>query len=454
MNSFRVIVSAGGCICTAWAVGCVRGGPAPPHGGVAKAPNRLITARVVPGPEVLVSHGEEGFAHVETMLTANPADPGHLLVSCITIAPKHPKGRFSFRTRSYVSRDAGQTWKAGPLMEEGTWDPVVAFTPRGTALLVCLRARLAVFRSEDGAVSWRNPVQLSSMDHPMLAVDWTSGARRGRIYIAGREGSEATDPVVVFRSLDDGGSFERTVALEKPQTAGVEHMLVLRDGTLLLLVRTEGSNAEEIISCLRSKDGGQTFSSPVTVATRRFAGDRPPGNHPNFASGLRGAAERVYTVYASPRGGGNARLVLTLSDDGGQTWSPPREIAQDVPGEVTHAAANIMVNPAGTIGISWLQRTIRPTPQENYRVGDRIAWNFNEQYDLLFAASLDGGESFLPPVRITRQSSNPRSRHASRFFPGEDYMLAAAAGDGTFHLLWPDARTGVFQLYTCAVRVE
>jgi hypothetical protein len=69
-------------------------------------------------------------------------------------------------------------------------------------------------------------------------------------------------------------------------------------------------------------------------------------------------------------------------------------------------------------------------------------------------ASIDGAQTFPAPVRITRQSSRPNPKHASRFWPGTDYMLAAAAKDGVFHLAWPDARTGTFQLYATSVRVD
>jgi hypothetical protein len=57
-------------------------------------------------------------------------------------------------------------------------------------------------------------------------------------------------------------------------------------------------------------------------------------------------------------------------------------------------------------------------------------------------------------VRVTSRSSTPRPKHAGRFLPGFDYMKNAASPDGTFHLLWPDARSGTFQLYTSAVRVR
>lgn len=152
-----------------------------------------------------------------------------------------------------------------------------------------------------------------------------------------------------------------------------------------------------------------------------------------FAAGEYRNGERVYVVYPVYQGSANARLVLSYSDTAGDTWSPAREVAPDAADDLSQSAANVSVNRSGIVGVSWLARR-------------------NETYDLFFTASFDGGDHFLPPARISSQSSRPGP--VDRFFPGEDYMLTAAAPDGTFHLLWPDARSGVSQLYTAAVRIE
>ncbi len=190
---------------------------------------------------------------------------------------------------------------------------------------------------------------------------------------------------------------------------------------------------------------------PITA--RRFNvkghhGDNAPAA---FAAGLHAGKERLYIVYAMWRGDANPRLMLRRSEDGGRTWSEAKEVVAGVADDLTHGVANVSVNRSGGIGISWLQRKINPAPQD-YR--GKVLLNFNETYDLFFTASLDGGHTFLVPMKITSRSSNPQSKDASRFWPGTDYMLTAGAGDGTFHLLWPDARTGIYQLYACAVRVE
>jgi hypothetical protein len=61
-----------------------------------------------------------------------------------------------------------------------------------------------------------------------------------------------------------------------------------------------------------STDGGQTWSTPLTVAS----GSNPNGFYP--APGVNG---EVYVSWMNPLGGDNARLYVRYSSDGGQSWA-------------------------------------------------------------------------------------------------------------------------------------
>jgi hypothetical protein len=106
-------------------------------------------------------------------------------------------------------------------------------------------------------------------------------------------------------------------------------------------------------------------------------------------------------------------------------------------------------------------------------------------YDVYFTASVDGGESFLPAVRISSMTSRPRDgketnplssdQGFNNFFSGTSslkddktimfaspYTLRWTGGDystmtvdaaARFHPLWPDARDGTWQLYTSTIHV-
>jgi len=101
------------------------------------------------------------------------------------------------------------------------------------------------------------------------------------------------------------------------------------------------------------------------------------------------------------------------------------------------------VNKDGVIGVSWLDGRDDPT---------------GRCYGVYFTASLDGGDTFLPPSRVSTTPSCPDPQRNGGSFDrwprGGDYHGLAATSDGQFHVLWPDASGGVFQVTTARLEVR
>ncbi len=97
----------------------------------------------------------------------------------------------------------------------------------------------------------------------------------------------------------------------------------------------------------------------------------------------------------------------------------------------------------GVVGVTWFDRRNDPA---------------GKCYDLFFAASLDGGKTFQPEVRVTSKSScpdtPPNKGAVQRWSYGGDYNGLVAASDGTFQALWTDGRADVFQLRTAQIKVS
>ena len=96
--------------------------------------------------------------------------------------------------------------------------------------------------------------------------------------------------------------------------------------------------------------------------------------------------------------------------------------------------AAIAVNPHGVIGVSWFEQIKgqRPACQR-----------------VMFAASSDGGDTFTAAVPVSEPfcvDSPGNGGAATRWPGGGEYSGLAAAPDGKFHVLWPDARSGIYQL--------
>lgn len=173
---------------------------------------------------------------------------------------------------------------------------------------------------------------------------------------------------------------------------------------------------------------------------------------------------RLYLTWADERSG-RFQIYISYSTNDGTTWSQPHVISDDQwaangngPDDVTPTVA---VSPNGVVGVSWQ---------------DRRGIANNRDYYIRFTASLDGGVSWLPSVRV---SEAPNVEERNKFMPllgystpatmsGEamrihffdeawdtegDTAGLAADARGVFHPLWIDNRTGIPQMWTAPVSV-
>jgi hypothetical protein len=442
-------------------------------------------ARIVAGPDVLASR-DGGFPHVELMVAANPRDHRNLLGGAITFS--RPDGGSA--CKAYASFDGGGSWLDSSFPElnaTGGGDPQVAFTPAGTALFAALntvkdevgrtRAALIVHRSEDGGRTWARAVDLGySYDHPQIAVDQTTGAYAGRVYIGALYGGREYI-LGVFRSTDDGRSFIGPVRFVDGGGAGVNvtSLVVLSDGTLVATYADFPIDPEKRktvrqsgLWAVSSKDGGVTFSKPVRIGTQTRATnpDAPENRLLTFNAYAADSSsgrfrDRIYGVW-SDIASGRARLQWTSSSDQGRTWKPPVPLDPSVPAGAHQYQPAIAVNGDGTVAVAWFDTRDGASPGE---------------YSQYFTASVDGGETFLAPVRVSSQPTQPLAAGnllfspkawqdqkgslrlpllsaATRWGHGGDYMGLAADARGAFHPFWADSRTGAFQAWTATVRVE
>jgi hypothetical protein len=94
-----------------------------------------------------------------------------------------------------------------------------------------------------------------------------------------------------------------------------------------------------------------------------------------------------------------------------------------------------------------------------------LAASASRASDVFFTASHDGGQTFLPNVRISEaqpcaDAAGNRVPHGDdkttvgeRWEAGGDYSGLVASG-GIFHAIWADTRSGAYQLWHTTTRVE
>lgn len=454
------------------------------------------------GANVQVSRSRSDQAHWEVLVAADPENPNHLL-ACTMVAPKLSEQLYT--AAAYVSFDGGVSWQESLQINEG-WqiaDPACAYGPGGVAYLTVLvqgyagdsaRSRMLFFKSSDSGRTWSKPLELPTIDREYLTVDNTTEKFRGRIYVHGTGvvRSIEREPRIItgidlFRSADGGNSFlgPIKVAATEPKhiVEGMGNGVVLSDGTFVAITgeledednydHTRPYKAIGRIIVVSSKDGGQTLLPPVTVSDwytnfeHKITSSALPVLAVDSTNGP--FKDRLYAVWGDLRSG-RKEAYLSFSSDKGKTWSAPTIVNDDTPrAELADAPDNFMptvaVNSSGVVGVMWYDRRDNPD---------------NLGYWPRFSASLDGGETFLPSVRLSEAPmdlQNPKqvtlTPHSIgggarvgaggnvQFWFGVDFMQfsgghtsgLAASPDGTFHPVWVDNRTGLAQLWTAPVTV-
>ena len=427
-----------------------------------------------------VSAANPTSTHYEVVVAAHPQDPARLIASSII----YPESATSYGTVVYSSTDGGASWQSSldGVVLDNTGDPALTYGPDGVALYVASHIplvgerRLVLFRSPDGGRRWDGPFPLTYMDREYVTVDATNGPRRVHVYVHGNNRvPRSVSDFVLFRSTDGGRSFSGpgTRATFGSLTANVMgNAVVASDGTIIgvyVAAPTRGDGPQDAtLHASWSTDGGASVGGTALIDRYRAGGDRKgavagtANSEPALAIDATSGRfkGRLYVVWPDSRAG-HSTIMFSSSSTGGKTWAPSRAIVDRPTNDTTdQSMPEIAVNRDGIIGISWYDRRDRP---------DNLGW------DVRFSASLDGGATFRPSVKVSVQGSSfapgtsrarrqvaarptPKEqveagRDSFRFMGGDTAGLAADAA-GIFHPVWVDNHTGVPQVWTATVTVK
>ena len=416
------------------------------------------TAKIEVGANILVSAAHSEAGHYETHAAAHPTDPKKLIATAIIYPKDSRRG-----TLVYASTDGGRSWK--PSLEGktliDTGDPAVAYGPDGAAYFTALTAkghplervpakpahawdgRKTIFwRLPAGATEWEKPVTMRFADREYIVVDATRGKNHGRIYVTGDPRPKAG--FVVFASTDGGRTFSDPGAESDMKGNSIGNAVVASDGTLIGIY----ADTEHVRSVV-STDGGSTLQPSVVIDKFVRAGGRKDATKNNVnhflhlaIDGSKGAyKDRLYVTWPDRRNG-RSQVWFASSTDKGATWSPSRVVTDNPATDLNDQfMPTVAVNKDGVLGLLWYDRRDNPD---------------NLSYYARFAASLDGGATWLPSVRVSAEPyvSGPVAKRSAFAGNGGDTAGLATAADGAFHPVWVDDRTGVPQVYTARVTVN
>jgi hypothetical protein len=211
----------------------------------------------------------------EISIAVNRRNPDQAVAVVMNFTENSDQGNLLLGT----THNGGETWVRQTLKTEPLAayiaDPMLAFDGEGRVFLTQLPIQgqtnplgIDVIRSLDAGLNWESPVRVSSSqgqdDKPAIAADDEPGsAYFGHVYVAWKRPSN----VVLFsRSIDHGQSFSTPLPIATIVSAGLD-ITITRDGTVLVAYN-HPHNALDTrgIYVQRSLDGGQSFEAPLKVA--------------------------------------------------------------------------------------------------------------------------------------------------------------------------------------------
>jgi hypothetical protein len=385
---------------------------APPAGAAsARAFSKITHIGAVSRDTLPSTAGAEPDTQTEPDIAIDPSNPRVIIAAA-------QQGRYvdggSVDPGYATSQDGGKTWAAGnlPLLTttvggvfQRASDVAVAFGPDGSAYAQTIPfdqtsapSAVAVQRSTDGALSFGPPLLVVSdndinifNDKNWIAVDtFRRSPHYGRIYsvwsrfITTGSGTNAVthSPGTVSFS-DDQGSTWSPFRLTTAADADTEGLIPLihPDGSVTIVYDlTVGNNDFE--TAQTSRDGGNTWSAPVTVG--QFLGAGVPGMRTGGlpAAAIDPSTGDMYVVWQDTRfsSRGLNDIVLSVSTDGGQRWSTPRAVSPRAAGQDRFTPA--VAAAGGVVHILYGSRGANgtaPTVTENYLVSTNGGRTFGPQ---------------------------------------------------------------------------
>jgi len=420
----------------------------------------------------------------EPTLSVDPNNPNNILAAAKDwrTGPK--------QVWDYRSTDGGKTWSDGypnllPSELPNQSDPVVAFDASSNAYIAELGYNQSDFsvggvfvsRTNDMGSTWQPAVLVSSNsqdifnDKEWLTVDRSANeVTKGNVYgtwtlFTTVSPTREVAQIVISRSTDGGKTFSTRRPVTPQDQAMVQGSFpaVGPNGEVYVLYysgpgaleneKSEGEGEEEgatgvvyqalqtgqqaasQLYMVKSTDGGQTFGTPVMVASVT----RPPNTLPN-------SAFRIFvlpTLAVDPRSGalyavwndyraGHLDVLLAVSKDGGKSWSDPKRVTDDPATAGTdHFFPTVAAGKGGAVQLAWLDRRDDPA---------------NHLYRPYYTRSTDGGSTFIADAPLSASQSDPNIGFEGTLLG--DYIALDVSGDGSrFYTAWPDTRSGNQDIY-------
>jgi hypothetical protein len=276
-----------------------------------------------------------------------------------------------------VTLDGGRSWQnvaipgitlcTGGPWQRG-WDPWLSFAPNGDLYSIgkgkdaSKEGQIFVNKSTDGGRTWSSPIPLYTPDNsnsvfddkPSLTADPFNPNDVYATWARFKNFPAGNGAQTMFARSTDGGRTWQPAQDIHDASPGTDfdwgHQVVVLPGGTLIDAFVEGAyngNQQAALTLLRSTDHGQTWSAPIRAVVQEPLVDpnsNPPNAiltdpntgqaveaHPMFDSlAVDPKSGNLYAVWIDARFSNSQHnsIALSMSSDGGLTWSAPIQANQ------------------------------------------------------------------------------------------------------------------------------
>lgn len=306
-------------------------------------------------------------------------------------------------------------------------------------------------KSSDGGTSFDKPISLKNSN--IAGADNVKITQsNGEIYVVWQSFSANKSAILFSKSSDDGSTFRSPMALSDMAKDSAFPQIAVSGNHVYTtwLERTEGDVTNVVFS--KSDDKGNSFGAPVEIT------------HHTGNSGLPQVVADANDVYLSWEDNslGNFDVFVDKSTDAGTTFGMPANVSNDT-GDSGTPQLNVigqnlylvwMDNTPGNLDILFSKSTdggvtfgkpvnLSGNKEDSgypqlvvYGNNIYVTWTnaiSDKNYDVLFAKSSDGGQTFAYPINISNDTG------ASGW--------PQIAVDGNVYVSWVDNTPGNFDIY-------
>ncbi|MDE1762929.1 MAG: hypothetical protein KGH88_01610 [Thaumarchaeota archaeon] len=261
------------------------------------------------------------------------------------------------------------------------------------------KSSIAFAKSSDNGTTFSSPIKVSD---PSKDSAFPQVATYGNnVYVVWLERTTGDVTNVLFAKSSDGGAtFGSPIAItDHNGTSGIPKIYANQNHVYLMWEDNGAKNFDVFLDV--SSDSGNTFGTPVNISNN--AGD---SGAPQMAID----GNNVYAVWMDDTSG-NFDVLFSKSTDGGQTFAKPVNVSGDTQ-ESGYAQLAVSGN---NVYLVWTNAVT------------------DKNYDIFFAKSTDGGQTFSQPLNISNS-------------PGASGWPQVAV-DGNVYVSWVDNTPGNFNVY-------